>query len=113
MHVHGLGSTASRPGSGVVQGRSRVDRTDGSAAVGSWVVLPLTVAALAVCWLLAWLALLAVFAWLVRRRADAATLRVLVRLAQTWRMPGGPFRVLEDAALHRRGHQDGDDEPGR
>jgi hypothetical protein len=76
--------------------------------VGSWVVLPLTVAALAVCWLLAWLALLVVFTWLVRRRADPATLRVLVRLAQTWRMPGGPFRVLEDAALlkHRRDRDD-------
>jgi hypothetical protein len=82
---------------------------DGSAAVGSWVVLPLTVAALAVCWLLAWLALLGVFTWLVRRRADAATLRVLVRLAQTWRMPGGPFHVLEEAALRRR-PRDRDDE---
>jgi hypothetical protein len=79
--------------------------------VGSWVVLPLTVAALAVCWLLAWLALLVVFTWLVRRRADASTLRVLVRLAETWRMPAGPFRVLEDAALHRRrgSRDDGDD----
>lgn len=77
--------------------------------MGSWVVLPLTVAALAVCWLLAWLALLAVFTWLVRRRADAATLRVLVRLAQTWRMPGGPFQVLEEAALRRR-PRDRDDE---
>jgi len=80
--------------------------------VGSWVVLPLTVAALAVCWLLAWLALLGVFAWLVRRRADAATLRVLVRLAQTWRMPGGPFQVLEAAAL-RRHARGGDDEGDR
>lgn len=69
--------------------------------MGTWAMVPLTVAAVAVCWLLAWLALLAVFAWLVRRRADAATLRVLVRLAQAWRMPGGPFRVLEDAG-HRR-----------
>ncbi len=69
--------------------------------MGSWLVLPLTVAALAVCWLLAWLALLGVFTWLVRRRADDATLRVLVRLAQTWRMPSGPFRVLEEAAASR------------
>lgn len=69
--------------------------------MGSWVVLPLTVAALAVCWLLAWLALLLVFAWLVHRRSDPATLRVLVRLAQTWRMPGGPFQVLQDAARRR------------
>jgi hypothetical protein len=77
--------------------------------VGSWVVLPLTVAALGVCWLLAWLALLVVFAWLVRRRADAATLRVLVRLAETWRMPVGSFRVLEEAGL-RRLRRRGDDE---
>lgn len=78
--------------------------------MGWWAVLPLTVAALAVCWLLAWLALLVVFAWLVRRRADAATLRVLVRLAQAWRMPGGPFRVLEGAALRGTPH-DPDDPP--
>ncbi len=78
--------------------------------MGSWVVLPLTVAALAVCWLLAWLALLVVFTWLVRRRADAATLRVLVRLAETWRMPAGAFRVLEDAAVRRRPRGD-DDRP--
>jgi hypothetical protein len=65
--------------------------------VVSWAMVPLTVAAVAVCWLLAWLALLVVFAWLVRRRADAATLRVLVRLARAWRMPAGPFRALEDA----------------
>ena len=77
--------------------------------MGSWVVLPLTVAALAVCWLLAWLALLVVFTWLVRRRADAATLRVLVRLAETWRMPVGAFRVLEDAALLRRRRGSGDE----
>ena len=70
--------------------------------MGSWVVVPLTVAALAVCWLLAWLALLGVFTWLVRRRADAATLAVLVRLAQTWRMPSSPFRMLEEAAASRR-----------
>ena len=69
--------------------------------MGSWTVVPLTVsltvAAVAVCWLLAWLALLVVFAWLVRRRSDVATLRVLVRLAQAWRMPSGVFRALEDA----------------
>ncbi|HYY11584.1 MAG TPA: hypothetical protein VE781_11655 [Kineosporiaceae bacterium] len=70
--------------------------------MGSWLVLPLTVAALAVCWLLAWLALLGVFSWLVRRKADAETLRILVRLAQTWRMPSGPFRVLEEVAASRR-----------
>jgi hypothetical protein len=77
------------------------DDGDGSATVGSWTMLPLTVAAVAVCWLLAWVALLVVFAWLVRRRADAATLRALVRLAQAWRMPGGPFKVLEDAGRRR------------
>jgi hypothetical protein len=70
--------------------------------VGTWQVLPLTVAALAVCWLLAWLALLLVFTWLVRRRCDPGTLRLLVRLAQAWRMPGAPFQALEDAALRRR-----------
>jgi hypothetical protein len=77
--------------------------------VGSWAMVPLTVAltvgTVAICWLLAWLALLVVFAWLVRRRADEATLRVLVRLAQAWRMPGGPFRALEDAG--RRRHESG------
>ena len=78
--------------------------------MGSWVVLPLTVAALAVCWLLAWLALLVVFTWLVRRRADAPTLRVLVRLAETWRMPAGPFRVLEEVATHHR-RRGGDPDP--
>jgi hypothetical protein len=69
--------------------------------VFSWAMVPLTIAAVAVCWLLAWLALLVVFAWLVRRRADATTLRILVRLAQAWRMPGGPFRTLEDAGRRR------------
>jgi hypothetical protein len=69
--------------------------------VVSWAMVPLTVAAVAICWLLAWLALLVVFAWLVRRHADAATLRVLVRLAQAWRMPAGSFKVLEDAGRRR------------
>lgn len=73
----------------------------GSWAADSWEMVPLTVAAVAVCWLLAWLALLGVFAWLVRRRADASTLRVLVRLAQAWRMPGRPFKALEDAGRRR------------
>ena len=73
------------------------------AAEGSWVVVPLTVAAVAVCWMFAWLSLLAVFAWLVRRRADTSTLRVLVRLAQAWRMPGRPFKALEDAGRRRDG----------
>ena len=68
----------------------------------SWVVVPLTVAALGVCWLLAWVALLLVFMWLVRRGADAATLRVFVRLAETWRMPTGPMHMLELAAARRR-----------
>jgi hypothetical protein len=66
-------------------------------------MVSLTVAAVAVCWLLAWLALLTVFAWLVRRRSDAATLRALVRLAQAWRMPDRPFRTLEDAGRRRDG----------
>jgi hypothetical protein len=80
--------------------------------VGSWMVLPLTVATLAVCWLLAWLALLLVFTWLVRRRSDPPTLRVLVRLAQTWRMPAGPFLALEHAARRRRAWGQGvDDDP--
>jgi hypothetical protein len=78
----------------------------GSWAAASWAVVPLTVAAVAICWLLAWLALLAVFAWLVRRRADTSTLRVLVRLAQAWRMPGAPFKALEDAG-RRRGDRHG------
>ena len=79
--------------------------------MGSWAIIPLTVpatvaltvATVAVCWLVAWLALLVVFAWLVRRRADPVTLRVLVRLAQAWRMPSGPFRALENAGRRRRG----------
>jgi hypothetical protein len=77
--------------------------------VGSLGMVPLTVAvtvaAVAVCWLLAWVALLVVFAWLVRRRADAATLQALVRLAQAWRMPTASFRFLQDA-----GRRDGRDD---
>jgi hypothetical protein len=69
--------------------------------VFSWAMVPLTIAAVAVCWLLAWLALLVVFAWLVRRRADATTLRILVRLAQAWRMPAASFKALEDAGRRR------------
>jgi hypothetical protein len=65
--------------------------------VGSLVLVPLAVGAVAVCWLLAWVALLVVFAWLVRRRADPATLQTLVRLAQAWRMPAASFRVLQHA----------------
>ena len=75
----------------------------GSWAAGLWAAVALTVAAVAVCWLLAWLALLAVFAWLVRRRADTSTLRVLVRLAQAWRMPASSFRILQDAGRRRDG----------
>ena len=67
----------------------------------SWAMLPLTIAAVAVCWLLAWLALLVVFAWLVRRHADPTTLAVLVRLAQAWRMPAASFKTLEDAGRRR------------
>ena len=67
----------------------------------SWAMLPLTIAAVAVCWLLAWLALLVVFAWLVRRRADSTTLGILVRLAQAWRMPATSFKALEDAGRRR------------
>jgi hypothetical protein len=70
--------------------------------VDSWVVVPLTVAALGVCWLLAWVALLLVFMWLVRRGADTTTLRVFVRLAETWRMPTGPMHMIELAAARRR-----------
>lgn len=73
----------------------------------SWVVVPLTVAALGVCWLLAWFALLLVFMWLVRRRSDAATLRIFVELAQTWRMPAAPLQILARAAGRRCAEQDG------
>ena len=77
--------------------------------MGSLAVIPLTVAvtlaAVAVCWLLAWVALLVVFAWLVRRRADIATLQTLVRLAQAWRMPAASFRILQGAG---RGHDPDD-----
>jgi hypothetical protein len=71
------------------------------------VVIPLTVAALGVCWLLAWLALLLVFMWLVRRRSDAVTLRIFVELAETWRMPAAPLQVLARAAGRRCAHQGG------
>jgi hypothetical protein len=70
--------------------------------VESWVVIPLAVAALGICWLLAWFALLLVFMWLVRRRADTTTLRVFVRLAEAWRMPTAPMHMLELAAAKRR-----------
>ena len=67
-----------------------------------WLVLPLTVTALAICWLVAWLALLLVFMWLVHRSADPTTLRVFVRLAEAWRMPTTPMQVLELTAERRR-----------
>jgi hypothetical protein len=68
-------------------------------------VIPLAVAALGVCWLLAWFALLLVFMWLVRRGADATTLRVFVRLAEAWRMPTAPMHMLELAASRRRAEE--------
>jgi hypothetical protein len=77
------------------------DDGDRSATVFSWAMLPLAIAVVAVAWLLAWLALLVVFAWLVRRRADPTTLGVLVRLAQAWRMPAASFKALEHAGRHR------------
>jgi len=70
--------------------------------VESWVVIPLAVAALGLCWLLAWFALLLVFMWLVRRRADTATLRVFVRLAEAWRMPTAPMHMIELASARGR-----------
>jgi hypothetical protein len=69
--------------------------------VNSWVVIPLTFAALAVCWLLAWIALLLVFMWLVRRRCDPDTLKIFVRLAESWRMPATPLHVLASRAGRR------------
>ena len=77
-------------------------RAGWAAAVNWWVVLPLTVTVLAICWLLAWFALLLVFMWLVRRRADQTTLRVFLRLAAAWRMPTTPMQMLELAAERRR-----------
>ena len=72
----------------------------------SWVIIPLAVAALGICWLLAWFALLLVFMWLVRRDADATTLRVFVKLAEAWRMPTAPLHMLELAAARRRAEKD-------
>ena len=66
-----------------------------------WVVIPLTIATLGVCWLFAWIAVLLVFMWLVRRRCDPATLRIFVKLAEAWRMPATSLRVLGPAG--RRG----------
>ena len=74
--------------------------------MGSWAMVPLTVAAVAICWLLAWLALLVVFAWLVRRRAEPTTLQTLVRLARAWRMPVGSFRLPQDAGREDDGGRD-------
>jgi hypothetical protein len=69
--------------------------------VNSWLVIPLTLAAVGVCWLLAWIALLLVFMWLVRRRCDPDTLKIFVKLAESWRMPATPLHVLASRAGRR------------